>query len=229
MKHKKILFAVCALFFAASMASAYDQLGLNLPSSTVTLAITGMASDTAMLYVSLENVPPGYAVSDGQYLGWGVNADKPLIYPRYYDSRLYSSYDTELPASAQSVNWKKINYLVNSYRKGELSGACYSFPVRDDEVQTLIWRYLGYAKKWGAASTQCVDTLQSIVDAGGADYMPDSGDSVGVICDNGADWQVVFIEVPYAPTVAAPELAALAMAVALVSPAFGYLLVKKRK
>jgi hypothetical protein len=229
MKHTKILFAVLALFFSASMASAYDPLGLNLPNGTVTLTNAGMATDTAMMYINLENVPEGYAVSNGQYLGWCVNPEKPLYYPNYlYYARLYSSYDTDLPASAQSVNWKKINYLVNSYRKGELSGACYNvFPVRDDEVQTLMWRYLGYDRKWGDASTQCVNALQTVIDANGADYMPASGDTVGVICDNGVDWQVVFIEIPYTAT--APEIAGLAMAIAMISPVFGYLLVKKRK
>ena len=229
MKHTKILFAVLALFFYASTASAYDPLGLNIPNGTVTLSVAGMATDTAMMYINLENVPEGYAISNGQYLGWGVNPEKPLYYPNYfyYNTRLYSSYDTELPAAAQSVNWKKINYLISSYRKGELSGACYGLPVRDDEVQTLMWKYLGYDRKWGSASTNCLGSLETIVDANGADYMPVSGDSVGVICDNGVDWMVVFIEVPYTAT--APEIAGLALAVALISPAFGYLLVKKRK
>jgi len=230
MKNTKILFAVFALLYAASTVSAYDPLGLNLPNGTVTLVVAGMATDTAMMYINLENVPEGYAVSNGQYLGWCVNPDKPLYYPNYlYYARLYSSYDTELPETARSVNWNKINYMVNAYRKGELADACYGLPVRDDEIQTLMWKYLGYDKNWGAPSPNCLGTLETVVDENSASYVPGEGDSVGVICDNGNDWQVVFIEIAYKPIATAPEVAGLAMAIAMVAPAFGYLLVKKRK
>jgi hypothetical protein len=229
MKHTKILFAVFALFYAASAVSAYDPLGLNLPNGTITLVVNGMATDTAMMYIDLQNVPDGYAVSNGQYLGWCVNPDKPLYYPNYlYYATLYSSYDTELPETAKNVNWNKINYMINAYRKGSLADSCYGQPVRDDEIQTLMWKYLGYDKHWGAPSMDCVGSLEAIVDANGAGYIPIEGDSVGVICDNGNDWQVVFIEIPYTPIATAPEVAELAMAIAMVAPAFGYLLVKRK-
>jgi hypothetical protein len=228
MKQKKMLFAVFALFYSVSIAAAYDPLGLEFPDSPVSLSVENVSNESAFLYVSLENVPEGYSVSDGRYPGWCVNPDKPLYYPEYsYYPRMYSSYETELPVSVRSVNWKKINYLINAYRKGGLDDVCFGLPVRDDEVQTLIWRFLGYDRKWGAPSMDCVDALQVLVDADGADYKPVSGESVGVICDNGNDWRAVFIEIPY--TAAAPKLAGLAAALAMVTPTFGFLLVKKRK
>lgn len=226
MKYTNLLCAVFALVFAASAASAYDPLGLNLPNSTVRLSVTGMATDSAAMYIKLENVPEGYDVSNGVYLGWCANPDQPMYYPNYYfNTKLYSSYDTELPAKVQNENWTKINYLVNKYRQGGYSDMCLPQGVRDDEIQTMIWQYLGYSKHWGMPSMICVAKLELEVAANGTGYAPSSGDYVGVVCDNGNEFQVTFIEIPY---VMAPEVAALALAVAMISPAFGYLLVKKR-
>jgi len=202
MKYEKILCAVFALVSAAGAASAYDPLGLNLPNSTVRMYVTGLASDSAMVYITLENVPEGYDVSNGVYLGWCANPNKPLIYsqtdnPYYYQTRLYSSYDTALPEKVQSPNWKKINYLVNTYRKGGFTGVCRN-PVRDDEIQTMIWRYLGYDKSFGMPSEICIMILDGLVnESNGAEFVPSSGDYVGVVCDNGDDYQVTFIEIPY--------------------------------
>jgi len=142
MKHTNALCAIFALLAVSSFASAYDPLGLNLPASMVTLTIPGLAGDTAYVYVTLANVPAGYDVSNGEYLGWCADPDNVIYYPDVpYNARLYSSYDTSLPQNVQSANWSKINYMINKYRKGGFTGVC-STTVRDDEIQTMIWRYL---------------------------------------------------------------------------------------
>jgi hypothetical protein len=226
MKNTKILFAVLALICAATIATAADPLGLNLPTSTVTLTIPGLAGNTAQIYIKLANVPAGYDVTNGQYLGWCADPDNIIYYPNVpYNARLYSSYDNALPQNAASANWPKINYLVNKYRKGGFSGTC-ATAVRDDEIQTIIWSFLGHSNVWGTPSTACMTAIKADVNANGASYVPASGDVVGIVADNGRYVQVVFLELPY---VTAPEIAGLAMAIAMISPAFGYLLVKKRK
>jgi hypothetical protein len=221
MKNTNAFFAVLALVCAATMAAAVDPLGLNLPASAVTLTIPGLAGDTAAMYIKLANVPAGYDITNGQYLGWCADPDYNIYYPNVpYSARLYSSYDTILPPEAVSANWPKINYMVNKYRKGGFSCA------RDDEIQTLIWSYLGHSDVWGAPGDTCMTSIKENVEEYGADYMPESGDVVGIVADSGRYVQVVFLELPY---VTAPEVAQLALAVALITPAFGYLLVKKRK
>jgi len=75
-----------------------------------------------------------------------------------------------------------------------------------------------YDKSFGMPSEICIMILDGLVnESNGAEFVPSSGDYVGVVCDNGDDYQVTFIEIPY--VAAAPELAPVAMAVALVSPA----------
>jgi hypothetical protein len=225
MKNTKILFAVLALIFAASIATATDQLGLNLPASAVTLTIPAFAGDSATMYIKLANVGNGYDVANGKYLGWCADPSRDIYMDTTYSARLYSSYDDALPQNAASANWPKINYLVNKYRKGGFSGTCQT-AVRDDEIQTAIWSLLGHSDVWGTPNTNCVAAIKADAIANGTNYVPASGDVVGIVADSGSRVQVVFLELPY---VTAPEVAGLAMAIAMISPAFGYLLVKKRK
>lgn len=220
----KLLCAVCALVCVSGFASAYDPLGLNLPTGIVTMSVVGMATDNATMYVDFSDIPEGYDIKNGRYLGWCANPDRPLYYPKSYNTQLYSSYDTNLPPEVSSANWNKINYLVNTYRKGGYATTC---NARDDEVQTLIWKYMGYSNKWGAPSMICVALIEMDVEANGANYVPAPGDYVGIVCDNGDNFQLVFIELPYLP-VSAPEASVLVLAVAVASPAFGYLLVKRK-
>jgi len=59
--------------------------------------------------------------------------------------------------------------------------------------------------------------------------VPDAGDYATVLCDaNDGETmlkQVIFVEVPFP----APEAASIVAAIAMVSPAFGYLLIKRKK
>lgn len=226
MKHTNVLYAVLAMLCVATIASAYDPLGLDLPTSAVTLKVPGLAGPSAQIYITLSNVPAGFDVTNGQYLGWCADPNHDIWYPNVpYSARLYSSYDDSLPV-ASSGNWPEINYVVNKFRKGGFSSVC-ATTVTDDEIQTVIWSYLGYANVYGTPNPACMAAIKADVTANnGGSFVPTSGDVVGLVANNGQNVQVVFLELPYTT---APEVAGLAMAVAMISPAFGYLLVKRKK
>ena len=217
---KKIMVLLIGMTMLASMAAASDPLGLNLPPNPVKLRVTSLASD-AYINVELSTVPGGYDVSNGNYKGWCADPDTTIYLGKYYSTTLYSSYDTNLPGYAQDNDWDKINYMVNEFRDGS-----YSCATRN-EIQTLVWEYLDYpGEKLGSPDPTCMSIIRADVNANGNGFMPGSGDIVGVVCDNGVKVQLLFIEIFYFP---APELMGALLVMALVSPAFIYLVIKKRR
>lgn len=207
---------ILAVLMLASFATAAPT--LNLPTGDVTMFITHPGAQSYW-GVAFSGIGGGYDIHDGTYIGWCADADT-TIGAGSHQTKLYSIYET-LPSHAQNENWTKINYMVDKYRDGGYSCAT------KYEIQTLIWSYLGYDAVWGSPNAACMDSIRSDVDLNGDAFEPGSGDVVAVLCDT-ADGkkQLIFIELPY---FLAPEVLGALAAIGLASPAFGYLLVKRRK
>jgi hypothetical protein len=170
--------------------------------------------------VTLSGILGGYDIENGEYKGWC--ADPSTGIGGTHNTTLYSVYDCDLPFYAQNENWPKINYMVNEYRKGNYDCAT------KYEIQKLIWDYLGYsAWGWGAVNASCEALVKADVDSNGNGYIPQRGDLVAVLCDtDSGELQLIFIELQY---FFAPEMVAAVVVIALISPAFAYLLRKRRE
>jgi hypothetical protein len=240
MKHAKTAIILVTMLIAATAATAVDPLGLNLPTDPVTMDIVHPGYNSYW-GVTFSGIAAGYDVTNQRYPGWCADSNTPLD-PGTYTAKLYSTYDTALPPYAQNANWDKITYMVNQYRAGAYPCA----NTQGYEIQTLIWNYIGQSYVWGPIDETCKETIKADVDANGDGFVPSGGDVATVLVDanecnavkvDGVEQsamvneicvptkQLIFVEIPFP----APELTSALAAIALVSPAFGYLLVKRKK
>jgi hypothetical protein len=221
----------------AATATASDPLGLNLPATPVTMTLSNPGA-TSYFNVKFEGIAAGYDVRNINYPGWCADANH-TIGMGTQTARLYSTYDTALPSYAQNADWDKITYMVNKYRANGYSCA----NTQGYEIQSLVWDYMGLAYSWGPVDATCKATIKADVEANGNNFVPGAGDIATVLVDTNVcgqtndvigaatfgtcvqTKQIIFVEIPFP----APELTSALAAIALVSPAFGYLLVKRKK
>lgn len=202
------------LFMATA---AYAGPGLNLPASAdVCLTYPGA---TSYWSVTFQNIPAGYDIKNLNYPGWCADAEH-TIGTGCQTCDLYSIQDDVLPAYAQDEDWDLITYMVNEYRAGTWSCAT------KYEIQYLVWYFLEQSYQWGDPDATCIDEIKADVYAYGEGFEPSAGGVATVLCDAAeGEKQLIFVEIPFP----APEFASALAAIALASPAFGYLLVKRKK
>jgi hypothetical protein len=207
-----------------TIAAASDPLGLNLPTTPVTMNI---AHPGAVSYwsVTFSGIGDGYDISNGNYPGWCADADT-QIGQGTHQTRLYSAYDTALPAQAQSQNWDKITYMVNRYRDN-------AYPCANKYViQNLVWYYVGDTYDWGSVNATCRTLVKNDVEANGDGFTPAAGDIAPVVCYTVEGTsapvlrQLIFVETKYVPT---PEAILAVAAIALLTPGLIYFVRKRRE
>jgi hypothetical protein len=219
----------------AATATAVDPLNLNLPTDPVTMTLSHPGA-TSYFNVKFDGIAAGYDVRNINYPGWCADANH-SVNMGTQTAKLYSTYDTALPAYAQDADWDKITYMVNKYRANAYPCA----NTQGYEIQSLVWDYMGLGYSWGPVDATCKATIKADVDANGNDFVPKAGDIATVLVDTNVcgqndagaatfgtcvpTKQIIFVEIPFP----APELTSALAAIALASPAFGYLLVKKKK
>jgi len=151
-----------------SSASAADG-WLNLPATPVTMEIVYPGVESTFI-TTLSNIPPGYDITDGTYLGWCV--DRTLYYPApppaAYDVILYSSYYP--PASLSGEQWDMVNYILN-HKQGT--------PL---DIQEAIWYFIdGFPGPYIPGSPEGMAMVNDAL-ANGGGYVPGLGEVIVVIC-----------------------------------------------
>ena len=139
----------------------------------------------------LYNVPDGYIVDDGDYIGWCVEQFYHYISPgAEYTVGLYSSYDQGLPDYAQDDDWDKVNYILN-HKQGSLQ-----------DIQTAIWYFINIKETPVYPAPGYARDMIDAANLYGEGYVPAEGMPFAVIVDilspdtSGARSQLTIIEVP---------------------------------
>jgi len=114
MKTKKIfIIGIVATLTCSGVLVGVHALipNISLPGEPVTMTIYDGSVSYFDIYLS--DVPSGFDVADGYYVGWC--ADRSVTMPRgeKLTVRLWNSYDLMLPLPLRDKNWSKVNYILN--------------------------------------------------------------------------------------------------------------------
>jgi len=159
---------------------------LNLPTVPVTMTVY---DNQVICYFDtyLSDVPPGYDVTNGgPYLGWCVQSGIGITRGIGHQVMLYSSYDPAMPASFMSIDWYKINYLIN-HKIGT-----------EDEISIAIWHLCG---EWPWGMPPNSQTMVNEANMYGASFIPIGGEAIAVLADAGSTVQRTFFELILPPDV----------------------------
>jgi len=152
---------------------------INLPPAGTVDATYYNPGPVSYWSITLSNVPSGYDVTNGYYVGWCCD-ETYVIYNGATLSgvTLYSSYDPSQPWEGGSAGWNKVNYIIN-HKQGTA-----------DDVQAAIWHYIddGYMP-----TTQAGINMVNAADANPG-FVPTSGQLLAVVVYL-AGSQSTFIEV----------------------------------
>ena len=151
---------------------------IRLPANPVTMVVDKTASNS-YFDTTLSNVPSGYDVSNGDYLGWCIDLDHNIANNTSYQVSLYSSYNTSMPSYLWHNNLSKVNYILNN-KQGSWQ-----------QVQNAMWYLLDFGDN-GLNSDGWAMVNDAI--ANGSSFCPGVGDVIAIIADAGTDVQYTVIE-----------------------------------
>ncbi len=187
MKAKKtIVAALCVLMLSGILmtaAFAWTGSNPNLPPGEVTLTNKNLTPYDYPFDSALSNVPPGFDVmnSPPDYTGWCVDLVGGAVRGSAYQVTLLSSLSGSLPAPFDTIDWHRINYVLN-HKQG--TGV---------DISQAIWYFVnGNAFPNSGQLPQYPFQLppttlaQDMVDdaiANGASFVPGPGQIVAVICN----------------------------------------------
>jgi hypothetical protein len=154
----------------------------ELPTTEVTITNTNLTSYDYPFASILSDVPGGYDVTNGPYVGWCVDLQNFAVRGSPYPVRLYSTLSPlslDLPAALASVDWDKVNHILNN-KIGDgrdISQAIWYF-INGGAFPTLsqLPSYPYPAPPTTNAQTMVNNALAS------GDFTPGAGDIVAVIC-----------------------------------------------
>jgi len=176
---QKISLLMMLTSFLITVKFAYALTGpnINLPPNTITVEIE-YPSTECYYYVKLSNVPEGYHISNGQFLGWCVDEHHYINNGKTYAATLYSSYDINNPHPDE--DWTKVNYILNN-KKGSWQ-----------DVQAAIWYFVD-----GGIWPSDPDAQEMIKNANknGENFVPAPGEKLAVIVYINENTQIPIIEV----------------------------------
>lgn len=138
---------------------------LHLPAQPVTMKVYDGGFSYFDIYLS--DVPIGYDVTDGYYVGWC--ADRSVIMPRMENLtvRLYNSYDLLLPLPLRDKDWDKVNYILN-----------YKGDADKNDVQEAFWHLLN-DYPYDSISPAAKELVDNAVDG----FMPVEGQLIAVLAE----------------------------------------------
>ena len=147
---------------------SYDP---NLPQTTITISVVD--GSISYFVATLSNVPNGFDVTNGIYLGWCIDSGITMTRNQEFNVRLYSSIDppTGLIPDVAPFEWDKVNYILNHKPS----------TATKDDIQQAIWNYVNL----NGLETPTLQVAQEIIDdaqANGAGFVPETGDVVALIC-----------------------------------------------
>lgn len=183
-------------------AAATDG-GLNLPSTPVIIEVHN--STASYFNITLSDVPLGYDVTNGAYLGWCVDTSANMG-PGTHEVTLYSSINP--PGTLTTEKWDMVNYILN-HKQGTVQ-----------DIQQAIWYFADINGNYTPTSPVAWTIVNDAL-ANGTGFVPANGQITAVICfpeivlPGSPSVQVSIIEVaipivPEFPSLAIPLLFALA-------------------
>ncbi len=184
---------ISILLLSGTLAGAelIEGPSINLPSEPVTVTVMG-DSPVSRFNTILSDVPPGYDVTDGSYLGWCVEPPGMILSNNPYDAYLYSSYDPNMPSYFSNDEWDKVNYILN-HKQGDENNWEYRW-----QIQFAIWYTLGWTDFDTWPTNSYLNSIGwSMVDdaaANGEGFCPQQGEVIAILVDIGETWQNIIIE-----------------------------------
>lgn len=139
--------------------------GLNLPSAIVTMEVRN--GTQSYFDTTLSEVPSGYDVANGTYLGWCVDLSAEMARsPATHEVKLYSSINP--PGTLALERWDMVNYVLN-HKNGTA-----------DDIQQAIWYFVNMDGNYTPHSSMAWAIVNDTV-ANGNGFVPGNGQTLAVI------------------------------------------------
>lgn len=210
--HKTLIFALIFVFlasnsgFAVTIESPPEQdihggdvvagntgqgatAAAKIPDSTVEMFLrNGQNSRFEIFFL---DVKYGYDLVDFEfYNAWCLEEGKPIRRNAIHKVRLYNCYDPDLPPKFGTMEWNKINYIINHKN------------ASPKVTQEAIWHFAGSNNK--PLSPEAAKLVEE-ANLNGKDYKPAEGELIAVICNPQEKKQALFLEfrIPKAVAIAA--------------------------
>jgi hypothetical protein len=207
-----MVFSLILVSYVAATAG-----GLNLPSTPVILEVSFPGTES-YFNTTLSDVPSGYDVTNGTYLGWCVDTSAIMApSPATHEVTLYSSINP--PGTLTTEKWDMVNYILNHKQ-----GTAY-------DIQQAIWYFIdidgNYTPTGTVAWTMVNDAL-----ANGTGFVAAPDQITAVICfpetvlPESPSVQISIIEVV---TPVIPEFPSLAVPLVFALATLSLLIVYRRK
>jgi hypothetical protein len=182
---------IVILSFLVGDTDAYTTCQLSLP-DTVTMIVDvheyescdQLPNFSGYLDATFSNVPSGYSVTNGVYNSFcadldGYILDNPMFGNPTYQVQLLSSLDNPQFPGRPSINWNKINYILNHYPIPQNSWL---------DVQAAIWSLI-YGSPPGTFPLGCngivnqtnVQNILTDANANGSSFIPEYNDLFAII------------------------------------------------
>jgi len=163
------------------------ELSLNLPSTEVNISVSN--GTVSYFDILLSDVPSGYDIVNGTYVGWCVDRRRDMVRsPTIHNVTLYSSYDP--PSLLMSERWDVLNYILN-HKQGT-----------GEDVQQAIWYFINLVGNYTASSPTALSIISDAI-ANGAGFVPKVGEVEAVICyttETDAQISVIEVTIPLSDT-----------------------------
>ena len=196
------------------------KFGILLVIAVLALVSVASAALPAQIDATITNPGPGSywnvrvtngggdIISATDYAGW-CGSSKNGINHGQHTFMVYSSLGS-LPAGLPSMDWNRVNFVINKYPDANAA-----------TLQQVFWHYDGGSYAWnpdaplGPFDGNLYETILGDADANGGSYVPGPGNDYAVILWSARTAQPVFITLPI-PEIPSPEFPTLALPVALL-------------
>jgi len=161
------IFMLIALFMqvAIGKVNALDD-DLNLPSTIVRIEVFN--GTKSYFLTKLLDVPEGYDVTNGTYLGWCIDTRAEMTRsPATHPVKLYSSLNP--PGDLANKSWDMVNYILN-HKRGNAT-----------DIQQAIWYFINLDTAYTPTSEVAWEIINDAL-ANGEGYVPSYGEKIAVIC-----------------------------------------------
>lgn len=170
MKRKLFFVSMVVLALIVFVPCAWAAGVLNMPPNPVNVDHSDWRDGSlgGTFVITLSGIPSGFDLADGLYPGWCAedNGKEPVDGAR----DLFDSTDTaNLPASYATVNWSKVNYLLNN-KLGTPA-----------QVQLALWYLIGKNSSAPFTPTGVVKTMVDNANAYGGTFVPTTGQIMAVL------------------------------------------------
>ena len=168
MVYVTILIALSCI--TAYHAAATDN-GLNLPPPSILATMNVVNGTVSYFDTTLSDVPEGYDVSNGTYLGWCVDRTSGMSRETPIQVSLYSSLSP--PGILENENWTLVNYVLN-HKQGAA-----------EDIQNATWYFINLVNYTYSPPLEETYAWAMINDAlaNGTGFIPTTGQTVAVICN----------------------------------------------